>query len=261
MSLEYKKIIVPHSLKKWFPFMTEQMNNVSFIIPARNEEKRLPTTLAQLIGLAEQAEWACEILVVDDGSTDQTRAIARQASPLVKVLLNETNIGKGASVRKGVLEASGDLIIFMDADMSVPSTFIAPMISLLRQGSDMVIGSRRTSGAAIVVHQPWLREKLGQVFNMFIRSLMLSSFSDTQCGFKGFRRAAAREIFTRQRTTKFAFDIELVHIAQKRGLSIMELPVKWYNSPETKVKPVIDPFLMLVDLIKIRFFSWFGKYS
>ncbi|MBN2385163.1 glycosyltransferase family 2 protein [bacterium] len=241
--------------------MTEDTVHISIIIPARNEEKRLPSTLDKLRDYASASSSNHEILVVDDGSTDRTRSIAQQYAPLVKVLLNEQNVGKGASVKKGVFAASGELIIFMDADMSVPIEFLEPMVQALDGGFDLVIGSRRTSGAAIVVHQPWLREKLGQLFNLFIRLLQLSTISDTQCGFKGFKRQAALEIFKRQTTGKFAFDIELIHIAQKHDLSIKELPVNWFNSPETKVTPLIDPFLMLLDLLKIRFNSWRGSYS
>lgn len=234
---------------------------ISLVIPAYNEENRLPRTLEILLGQLEQKEYEAEIIIVDDGSTDNTKGLTKAYGKKVRVLHNTINQGKGYSVRRGMLEAKGQYIIFMDADLSVPPKYIDDMLSILRNSADVVIGTRRAEGASIEVHQPFLREKLGQLFNMVIRILGLSKFHDTQCGFKGFTRQAAQEIFSKQKTAGFAFDVEILTIATQSQFNIVELPVLWYNSAETKVVPLRDPALMLFDIIRIRLYLWLKQYS
>jgi dolichyl-phosphate beta-glucosyltransferase len=233
---------------------------LSIVIPAHNEERRLPATLDRIVSHLSGASFPWEIIVIDDGSRDRTAEIVRSAHPDVRLSSNPLRLGKGSAIRKGVFEARGRYIVFMDADLSVPLVHLEPMLAILRQGVPVVIGSRRAPGSKIVVHQPLIREKLGQFFNIVIRLLGLSSFHDTQCGFKGFHRETARRIFSLQKTGRFAFDVEVLHIAAHHGFEIRELPVQWFNSRETKVIPLLDPFLMLVDIIRIRLQSWQGKY-
>lgn len=235
---------------------------LSIIIPAHNEERRLPATLQALREHCDDLETSfgtCEIIIVDDGSRDATATIAG-TTPGIRLIKNERNRGKGYSIRQGSEVACGEFLVFMDADLSVPLRFLGDMITLLQSGNDIVIGSRRITGAEIVVHQPFIREKLGQLFNIAIRFLGLSSFHDTQCGFKGFSREAARVVFAAQRTERFAFDVELLYIARQHGFRIAELAVEWFNSRETKVVTLLDPARMFLDVLRIRLNSWRGCY-
>lgn len=235
--------------------------NVSIVIPAHNEIHRLPKTLAKLSDFLTSFSLKTEIIIVNDGSDDGTLNLLQNWKPQLKIINNNTRQGKGKSVKKGILAAHGDYVFFMDADMSVPISYLEHALKELQNKNDVVIGSRRISGASIVVHQSFLREKLGQSFNIIIKLLRLTDFNDTQCGFKGFKKNAAEKIFSNQRTEKFAFDVEILYLANLFGYKIKEIPIKWYNSAESKVIPILDPFLMLIDILKIRFYSWFGFYQ
>ena len=211
---------------------------LSFVVPAFNEEKRLPVSLARI------AEWLgsrtppvpAEVLVVDDGSSDRTAAVAEKtASGLglsFRVIRLPENRGKGAAVRAGVLEARGEHVLVTDADLSTP---IEEVDKLLAAGAPVAIGSRGVDTTLVKQRQPLFRVASGKVFNLLVRVLAVSGIRDTQCGFKLFRRDAAREVFSRATVDRFAFDVEALLLARRLGYPIAEVPVLWFNSPDTRV--------------------------
>ncbi|MGE5646505.1 MAG: dolichyl-phosphate beta-glucosyltransferase [Acidobacteriota bacterium] len=233
------------------------MTAISVVIPAYNEQQRLPDTLQSVAGYFAAREWpSWEIVVVNDGSTDGTLAVAESFAkecPHIRVLNNPGNRGKGYSVRRGMLEASGEWILFTDSDLSAP---IAEMDKLLedasRRKAQVVIGSRAVDRKLIEVHQSWFRETAGRIFNLLMRTVTGLPFSDTQCGFKLFEGRAAKEIFRRQRIERWGFDAEVLFIARKLGYKTIETPVRWSHSEGTKVSMFRDSLNMFVDLFRIR---------
>ena len=242
---------------------------LSIVIPAYNEEARLPGTLERVRHYIEQrhAERA-EILVVNDGSRDGTADVARQfaagAGPgvAVRLLENPGNKGKGYSVRHGMLEAQGDWILFSDADLSAPIEQCDKLLAAAQSGGfDVAIGSRALDRSLIGVHQSRFRENAGRLFNAFMRLATGLPFHDTQCGFKLFRRSAAREIFSRQRLERFGFDVEVLYLARKLGFRAIEVPVRWNHSEGTKVSMMGDSLDMFLDLWRVRRFDRTGLYE
>jgi glycosyltransferase involved in cell wall biosynthesis len=222
--------------------------SISIIIPAFNEEKRLPATLASLKNYLKAQPWDfAELLVVDDGSSDRTAELARAAG--ARVLENPGNRGKGYSVRHGMLEALGDWALLTDADLSTP---IEELDRLWRaaekERAQVAIGSRALDRSLIGVHQPAFRETVGRLFNFLMRMITGLPFRDTQCGFKLFERSAAREIFSRQKLEGFGFDVEVLYIAAHLGYRTLEIPVRWNDVAGTKVSltrgvaAFLDPF-------------------
>lgn len=246
---------------------------LSIVIPAYNEEARLPGTLERVRHYieqrhAERAAEQAEILVVNDGSQDRTAEVARQfaadAGPgvAVRLLENPGNKGKGYSVRHGTLEAQGDWILFSDADLSAPIEECDKLLAAAQSGGfDVAIGSRALDRSLIGVHQSLFRENAGRVFNALMRLATSLPFHDTQCGFKLFRRSAAREIFSRQRLERFGFDVEVLYLAHKLGFSAIEVPVRWNHSEGTKVSMVGDSLDMFLDLWRVRRFDRTGLYD
>ena len=246
---------------------------LSIVIPAYNEEARLPGTLERVRHYIEQrhAERAleqAEILVVNDGSRDGTDDVARRfageagAGLAIRLLENPGNKGKGYSVRHGMLEAQGDWILFSDADLSAPIEEGDKLLAAAQSGGfDVAIGSRALDRSLIGVHQSLFRENAGRVFNAFMRLATGLPFHDTQCGFKLFRRSAAREIFSRQRLERFGFDVEVLYLAHKLGFRAIEVPVRWNHSEGTKVSMVGDSLDMFLDLWRVRRFDWAGLYE
>lgn len=230
---------------------------ISIVIPAYNEESHIAATLQHIDEYLVLRPWPAEILVVDDGSSDATvteveRAAAKIAAP-IQVLENQVNRGKGYSVRRGMLASSGDFVLFSDADLSTPIYELDRLLRRIQRGYDVVIGSRALRNSQIEVHQPLHRELMGKAFNLILRSLGLSHFHDTQCGFKLFSRRAVNQIFPLAKINRFAFDVEILLIAQRLGLRIRELPVHWHDSLPSKVSLVRDSFRMFYDVLKLRF--------
>jgi dolichyl-phosphate beta-glucosyltransferase len=239
--------------------------SISIIIPAYNEEKRLPATLDRVIEYlhGERFEFA-EVLVVDDGSRDSTVALVQEFSrrrPCVRLLQNPGNRGKGYSVRHGMLEAKGEWALFTDADLSAPIEELEKLlIAVERKGAAIAIGSRALDRSLVGVHQPLFREYAGRFFNLVMRGITGLKFKDTQCGFKLFRRDAARAIFERQQLERFGFDAEVLFIGKLFGYEMVEVPVRWNDVAGSKVGALagLDGFL---DLLRIRRNHWGGRYS
>ncbi len=207
----------------------------SFIIPAYNEERRIEASLHKARAYFAAQPYSSEILVVNDGSHDQTSSVVR-TFPEVRLLEQPRNMGKGAAVRRGMMEAQGTYRIFSDADFSTPITETARMLERLESGVQVCIGSRGVNKSLVKRHQPWYREFLGNQFNVLIQALITPGITDTQCGFKGFSAAAAQEIFSRTKLDGFVFDVEALYIARKCGYTIEELPVEWYNDADSRVR-------------------------
>jgi glycosyltransferase involved in cell wall biosynthesis len=234
--------------------------SISIIIPAYNEEKRLPATLRTVRAWLEATSWEfAEIVVVDDGSRDATVELARNAG--ARVLLNPGNRGKGYSVRHGMLDAQGDWVLFSDADLSTPIEELDKLWTAVeRERAQAAIGSRDLDRSLIGVRQPLFREFGGRFFNLVIRLITGLPFHDTQCGFKLFEGAAAREIFGRQRVERFGFDVEVLFIAQRLGYRTLEVPVRWNDVAGTKVS-MLGAVAAFLDPLKVRWNGITGKYD
>jgi len=245
-----------------------QMNlhslDLSIVIPAFNEERRLPKTLDSIVAFLQSRPIRAEIVVVDDGSTDATsRLVASYQSKYagVRLVSNRRNRGKGFSVRHGMLEARGEYALFTDADLSTPIEEADKLLAALQeQGYDAAIGSRAVDRSLIQIHQSAMRERAGILFNYMVRWIMGIGFSDTQCGFKAFRMDRARIIFEQQRIERFGFDPEILFLAKRHGLRVAEVPVRWSHDAATKVNVMADGMRMLLDLLVIREYALRGLY-
>jgi dolichyl-phosphate beta-glucosyltransferase len=233
--------------------------NVSLVVPAYNERRRLPALLDRVEGgAAEIFDPAglrlAEVVVVDDGSTDATWELLeerRGGSAVVRPLRLDRNRGKGAAVKAGMLAAESPLALLSDADMSTPLEEVRRLAADLERGFDIVIGSRGLPESDIVVHQPGYRELAGKSFNLGLRLLTRLPYRDTQCGFKLFRLAATRPLFERQRVEGFAYDAEILVLARRAGLRVAEVPVRWFDDPETTVKLFRASSRMALDLLRV----------
>jgi dolichyl-phosphate beta-glucosyltransferase len=240
--------------------------SISIIIPAYNEEKRLPHTIESVLNYFEKGKWSfAELIVVDDGSRDATGSAARSAAARaripVRVAQNPGNRGKGYSVRRGVLEAKGEWALFTDADLSTPIEELESLWSAAALAQAQVaIGSRAVDRSLIGVHQPVFRENVGRLFNLLMRAITGLPFCDTQCGFKLFEARAAHEIFSRQRLERFGFDVEILYIATHLGYRAIEVPVRWNDAPGTKVS-LLGGLAAFADPLKVRWNEATGKYK
>jgi len=235
--------------------------HLSVVIPAYNEQSRLPPTLVRVTEFLKEWGRPHEILVVDDGSRDETVARARDVGgPSVTVVSNETNRGKGFSVRRGMLLARGERRLMTDADLSTPIEEVLKLLTRMDEGYDVVIASRAIQGANIEVHQPMFRELSGRVFNLCMRTVTGLQLQDTQCGFKLFSAPAAETAFGKCRLDGFSFDVESLYIARRHGFRITEIPVTWRNDDATRVKTsaAVRAFL---DLLRIRWNGVRGLYG
>lgn len=234
---------------------------LSLIIPAYNEEKLIRGTISQFMAFLDKKGYSWEIIVANDGSRDKTSQIVRSFnSPKIKLVALEKNQGKGAALKAGFLKAEGDYQIFSDADLSVPIETIEPFMQKLKN-YDLVIASRRVKGAEIKVHQPWLRENMGRVFTALTQVITGSSIVDFTCGFKGFRKNAAKQIFGKSLISRWAYDAEIVFLAEKKGLKILQHPVSWVNRKDTRVRLNKVVLESLRDLVRIRIFDMQDKYD
>ena len=234
---------------------------LSIIIPAYNEETRLPRALASIRDyLAAQGLTGdrAEVIVVDDGSTDGTTRVVKEwirELPVLRLVSNGQNRGKGYSVRHGILEARGRIALFTDADLSAPIEEAGKLLGPLEHGYQVAIGSRALDRSLISVHQSVLRETAGKIFNAFVRLFTGLPFHDTQCGFKAFVREPARIIFEQQRIERFGFDPEILFLAHHHGLRAVEVSVRWAHDAATKVHVIRDSMMMFTDLLVIRW-NW-----
>jgi glycosyltransferase involved in cell wall biosynthesis len=236
----------------------------SIVIPAYNESARIGEALLEVSGCIRARGWRAEVLVVDDGSTDDTAAMVlgwAAAHPEVRLLRNERNRGKGYSVRHGMLHAAGAVVMFTDADMSSPMEEAERLFAAIAAGADVAIGSRWLAGKRIVHQQPLYRRFFGRCFNALTRMVMRLPFADTQCGFKAFRREAAQMVFGLQRIERWGFDPEVLFIAITRGLRVAEVPVTWGHDERSRISYLRDGMQMLKELVFIRFNALSGRYD
>ena len=230
--------------------------NLSIVIPAYNEALRIGRTLERIDEYLKEYEPFYEIIVVDDGSHDDTEKVVRETAKkhtATVLLQNGMNKGKGHSVKRGILSSRGRFVLMSDADLSTPIEEIGKLFKELEEGYDIAVGSRSVSGSQILKKQAWYRQLMGKIFNKIVQVVAVPGIRDTQCGFKLFKGDAARRVFARQRIERFAFDVEALYLAKKMGLRIREVPVVWVNSPDSKVSIFRDSLQMLWDILKIRF--------
>lgn len=230
---------------------------ISVIIPCFNEEQRIESTVKKIISYMISRKLKYELIIVDDGSTDSTLAILKKYT--LKVIKNKRNSGKGFSVRNGVLNSKGDLILFTDADLSTPIEELDGFLDLIKK-YDIVIASRKQKDSRIIEKQNFFRVTAGNIFPILVKFFLLPEIKDTQCGFKLFRKSAIR-IFKRQRIMGWAFDVEILFIAKKLGYSIKEKGVTWVNDKSSKVSLIRDSIRMLYEIIKIKLNDFSMKYD
>jgi dolichyl-phosphate beta-glucosyltransferase len=236
----------------------------SIVIPAYNESARIGRTLSEVLRSIEKNGWNAEVLVVNDGSTDDTTAIVQSfatAHPIIRLIENEGNRGKGYSVRHGMLAAAGSIVMFTDADLSSPMDEAERLFAALREGADVAIGSRWLERKRQTIHQPLYRQFFGRCFNAVTRMVMRLPFADTQCGFKAFTSSAAQTIFQLQRIERWGFDPEILFIALKRGYTVREVAVTWGHDERSRISYLKDGIKMLEELMYIRWNAMVGAYN
>jgi dolichyl-phosphate beta-glucosyltransferase len=235
---------------------------LSIVIPAYNEETRLPDSLKLIVDFVSRQTYPIEVIVVDNNSTDRTHAIAQEhADELAFVrVLSEPIQGKGAAVRTGMLAARGEYRFMCDADLSMPVGEITKFLPPQLNGYDIAIGSREAPGA-VRYDEPWYRHLMGRVFNTIVRVLAVPHLQDTQCGFKMFRGEVADELFPLATLNGWGFDVEVLYVAQKRGYRIFEVPVNWYYKSNTRIHPLRDSIDMVLEVLKIRRNGRRGLYN
>lgn len=236
--------------------------HLTLLVPCYNEASIIKQNLLEIINFLSRKKYAWEVVVVDDGSSDQSVSQIKQIKkPGIKLVSYKTNKGKGGALKEGVKVSSGDFIIFMDADLSVPVDFIDTFLETLEKGWGVVVGTRKIKSAKVLVHQPWLRENLGKGFTFITRIATGVKISDFTCGFKGFTKNAAKEIFSHALLNRWAYDAELLYLAKKYGFKITEIPVTWTNRKDTRVKLGNAVVTSFVDLVKMKLYDWSGKYD
>lgn len=229
--------------------------SLSVVVPAYNEEKRLPRTVREIEAFLLANGYDAEILIVDDGSKDRTKQEAEaleKTLTLVRAISYPKNQGKGNAVRTGVLQATRDIVVFTDADHSTPIEEVVPFVEYIGRGYGVVIGSRRVQQSKLVIRQSLRRRAMGKVFQSLITLLGVRGFRDTQCGFKMFTRESGQRIFSRLKTRGFAFDVEVLMRAQELGYKIAEVGVRWRDAEGSRVDPVRDSYRMLIEILKMR---------
>ncbi len=235
----------------------------SIVIPAYNESARLRASLEKVLSYVHAEGWDAEIIVVNDGSRDNTADIIRAfaaSDPIVRLVENPGNHGKGYSVRNGMLNAKGETLIFSDADLSSPIEESSKLLKALEDGADIAIGSRWLRTETQTQRQPLHRQAFGRIFNLLLRITLGLQFKDTQCGFKAFKRSAAHAIFPLQKIERWGFDPEILFLARKLGFKVKEVPVLWGHSGGTRINPLVDGFRMFTEMLRVRWYSLSGRY-
>jgi glycosyltransferase involved in cell wall biosynthesis len=236
----------------------------SIVIPAYNESGRLRPTLDSLLRFTQAQKWDVEILVVNDGSTDDTAQVVREygkAHPQILLLENPGNRGKGFSVRNGMLHARGEICLFTDADLSSPIEEAQKLVAAIDRGADVAIGSRWLKSELQTERQPLYRQAFGRIFNMVLRLVLGMRLVDTQCGFKAFRRGAVQRIFPLQKIERWGFDPEILFLARRAGLRVDEVAVVWAHCEGTRLNPFRDGMRMFGEVLRIRWYSMTGAYN
>lgn len=234
---------------------------LSVIVPAYNEERRLLHSLGRIVGYLGKQEYTSEVMVVDDGSEDGTAQVVEEMMaelPLLSLIRTEHR-GKGHAVKRGMLAGRGEYLFICDADLSMPIEELYKFLPPVLEDYDVAIASREVPGARRYDEPPY-RHLMGRAFNWIVRLFAVRGFQDTQCGFKCFRREAAREVFGYQTMDGWGFDVEVLFIAQKRGYKIVEVPINWYYSANSRVHPIRDSIGMFREVLKIRLNDWRGRY-
>ncbi len=234
---------------------------LSIIIPAYNEENRLPKSLDQILTWQETVPYEVEIMIVENGSSDRTTEVAESYARQhggVRVLHSAK--GKGVAVREGMLHGRGEYLFICDSDLSMPIAEVEKFLPPQLVGYDVAIGSREAPGA-VRYNEPRYRHLMGRVFNLIVRVLAIRGFQDTQCGFKLFQRDVADSVFSRQRVTGWTFDVEALYLALKDGARVAEVPIHWYFNADSRVEPVRDTWHMVMDVLRIRLNDWRGLYD
>lgn len=230
------------------------MPDISIVIPAYNEARRLPATLDHIQRYLANSAMSAEVIVVDDGSQDSTAEVVRQRAgqwPQLRLVSAERNEGKGAAVRLGMAAAGGRYRIFSDADLSVPIEDMELLLQALHAGPGVAIASRALRESRVELHQPWYRETMGKIFNKLVRIFVLGGVGDTQCGFKAFTAEVADRVFPPLQTRGFGFDVEVLYRAKQAGYQIVEVPTRWINSPQSRVHPIRHSLAMILELLAI----------
>jgi dolichyl-phosphate beta-glucosyltransferase len=236
----------------------------SIVLPAYNESERIAATLEKIFTYAERSGWQCEVIVVNDGSQDDTVPIVKQYAARhanLSLLENPGNRGKGYSVRNGMLHAHGDILLFSDADLSSPIAEAEKLLTAIKSGADVAIGSRWLRTELQIQPQPVYRQLFGRIFNLLLRIVLGLKFKDTQCGFKAFTRGAAQCLFPLQRVERWGFDPELLYLAKRFRLPVQEVAVEWSHREGTRINPFRDGIRMFGDVLKIRWNALSGKYA
>jgi len=236
----------------------------SIVIPAYNEGARLGATLAKVLAYLRLQKWDAEVVVVNDGSRDNTAGIVRelaQTNAELRLVENPGNRGKGYSVRHGMLSANAPIVLFSDADLSAPIEEMPKLLQALHNGAEVAIGSRWLRTELQTQRQPFHRQVFGRIFNLLLRTILGLQFADTQCGFKAFTRRAMQTIFPLQRIERWGFDPEILFLARKFGFAVKEVPVLWGHSGGTRIHPLKDGSRMFLDMLRIRWYDLTGKYD
>ena len=243
---------------------TDLTPTYSIVIPAYNESTRLGASLEKVLEYVHAQGWDAEVIVVNDGSRDNTAEIVREFTakdPIVKLLDNPGNRGKGYSVRNGMLLAQGRIILFSDADLSAPIEEAPKLLSALEAGADIAIGSRWLRAETQTQRQPLHRQLFGRIFNLLLRMSLGLQFKDTQCGFKAFKRAAAQAIFPLQKIERWGFDPEILFLARKMGFKVDEVAVAWGHVGDARINPLVDGAKMFQEMLRVRWYSMTGEYD
>lgn len=234
---------------------------ISIVIPAYNEEKRIGKSIKQIVKYLDKKKYSYEVIVVDDGAIDNTIDVVKKAgNKYVRIIKNKKNMGKGYSVKTGILNAKYPLVLFSDSDLATPIEELDKFMEYIKN-YDIVIASRNLKESDIKVKQPFCRQLMGKTFPLLVNLIALGGFRDTQCGFKLFKTNAAKKIVSLQTFNRFSFDVEILFIAKKLGYKIKEAPVVWIDKEGSKVNPIKDSLEMLTDLFKIRLNNLLGKYE